>query len=125
MKEIIKTQLNVKSVFFDKVEQLDVLAVKLDTKLTSELEAEGYAREVSRQVQAFRKKLGLQKKDEIRLILVVDETLKSMLEKHKRFIEERTNTKKLEFSTTIKEKFKNKTGFKIKDKRGEIVVINH
>ena len=28
---------------------------ELDTKLTPELEAEGYAREISRQIQSFRK----------------------------------------------------------------------
>ena len=37
--------------------------VELDTKMTAELEAEGYAREISRKIQDCRKKAGLIKKD--------------------------------------------------------------
>jgi len=124
--EIIKGQLNVKLVLYKKnhAESKEV-SVELETKLTPELEAEGYAREISRKIQAFRKNLGLEKKDEIGLILIVDNNLKIIFEKQKKFIKERTNTKKLEIVTTIKKRFKNKTTFTIKDKKGEIVVINH
>ena len=125
MKEIIKNQLNVKEVYFNKVEKLDTLDVKFDTKLTPELEAEGYAREVVRKVQAFRKNLGLEKKTKVDLILVIDDKFKHILNNHKDFIRERTNSKKLEIVATVKERFKNKTPFKIKDKIGDIVVINH
>ena len=60
---IVKSQLNVKNVLFrfSHANTKDV-DVELDTKQTPELEAEGYAREISRAVQDFRKKLGLQKK---------------------------------------------------------------
>ena len=60
LEKIIKLQLNVKKIEWKKSEDLKV---DFDTKLTSELEAEGYAREMTRQVQAFRKKLGLVKTD--------------------------------------------------------------
>jgi len=127
--EIIKSQLNVKEleILTGSREEISVL---LDTKLTPELEAEGYAREVSRQVQASRKKLGLEKKDKIELLILAEESLKDILEKQKDFIKERTNSKKLEILsedskivTTHKERFKNTFDFKVKDKRGVIAII--
>ncbi|MEN7982556.1 MAG: isoleucine--tRNA ligase [Nanoarchaeota archaeon] len=121
--KIIMGQLNVKNIEFKSGKNL---RVELDFNLTSELEAEGYARELSRHVQAFRKKIGLQKKDKIELFIFIDEEFKNILEKQKQFIKERTNSKRLnlESVTTGKEKFKNKTDFKIKDKRGMIVIKN-
>ena len=120
--EIIAEQLNVKNVEFRLGR--GELVVELDFELTFELEAEGYAREVSRHVQSFRKKIGLQKKDKIELSLFIDDEFRNILESQKQFIEERTNAKKLNFEsvTTDKEKFKNKIDFKIKDKSGEIEV---
>ena len=121
--DIIKEQLNVKEVEF-RLGRGD-LVVEMDFELTSELETEGYAREVSRHVQAFRKNLGLQKKDMIELFIFVDDEFKEILEKQKQFIAERTNAKvlNLESVTTGKEKFKNKIDFKIKDKSGVIGII--
>ncbi|MGD9275857.1 MAG: isoleucine--tRNA ligase [Candidatus Pacearchaeota archaeon] len=121
-KELIKSQLNVKNIYFDYVEKLDIPSVELDTKLTSELEAEGFAREMSRKVQAFRKKLGLEKKQKIELVIITDEEFKNILDKEKDFVKLKTNSKKLDIVTTYKERFKNKVDFKIKDKRGEIVI---
>ncbi|VVB83045.1 Isoleucine--tRNA ligase [uncultured archaeon] len=124
MEEIIKGQLNVKELKFSDGKEI---SVKLNTKITPELESEGYAREISRAVQAFRKDLGLKKTDEIELFIFSDDESKKMFEAWKKFIMERTNSKKLEFLssnvTTGKERFKNKIEFKIKDKRGEIAII--
>jgi len=121
--EIIKSQLNVKSISMKKSKEI---TVKFDTKITPELESEGYAREISRQIQSFRKKLGLEKKDKVEVFLSVDKELKDILEPQKEFIKGRTNSKKLvifiEGVTTIKERFKNKTDFKVKDKKGVIGV---
>ncbi len=116
---IIANQLNVKKV---EIKSKKEISIELDTKLTPELEAEGYAREMSRQIQAFRKKLGLQKKDMVETLIFTGDKLKDILEKQKNFIKKRTNSKKLEIVTTKKERFKNKIDFKIKDKRGEIVI---
>jgi isoleucyl-tRNA synthetase len=118
---ILKSQLNVREIV---IEDEGELKVELDTHPTSELEAEGYAREISRQVQAFRKKLGLIKKDRIELFIrTEDKEFQNMLENKKEFIKERTNSKNLTFVITNKETFKNKEDFKIKDKRGEIGII--
>jgi isoleucyl-tRNA synthetase len=120
--EVIKNQLNVKE-----IEILTggggELEVELDTNITPELEAEGYAREVSRQIQAYRKQLGLERGDKVEIYLIVDEDFKKILDKHKNFIKDRTGAKIFEIVTTGKERFKNKTTFKIKEKSGEIVIV--
>ncbi|MBU4069814.1 MAG: isoleucine--tRNA ligase [Nanoarchaeota archaeon] len=118
--EIILKETNIKEIELKKSKEI---SVKLDLKITPELEAEGYAREMSRQVQAFRKKLGLNKKDKIELFLLVDDKFKKILDTQEKFIKERTNSIKLHIVTTNKERFKNKTFFNIKDKRGEIGIV--
>lgn len=124
LQEIVKSQLNVKSLKFENSKEL---AVELDLELTPELEAEGFAREISRNVQAFRKELGLNKEDKIELALFVDEEFKKILEPQKKFLSSRTNAEVLAVEdsnvTTDKERFKNKTIFKIKKKSGEIGII--
>ena len=117
--EIVKAQLNVKNV---EIKVSSELKVNLDSAITPELEAEGYAREVSRNVQAFRKTLGLDKKDLIGLCLVVDGDFKEILDSQKDFIKERTNSKEIQIVTTGEERFKNKTNFNIKDKKGVILI---
>lgn len=120
MQKIAEKQLNVKEILLRKGKEFEVT---FDTDLTPELEAEGYAREVSRIIQAFRKELGLNKKDKVETFIITDDKFKSILELQRDFIKERTNSKKLEIVTTEKEKFKNKTDFKIKDKGGKIAII--
>ena len=119
MSSVILNQLNVKKIEFKKSKEMKV---ELDTNTTKELEAEGYSREISRQVQAFRKKLGLEKKNRIELTIITDAEFKKILEKQKENIREKTNSRTLEIVTTQKEKFKKKTNFTIKDKRGEIAI---
>ncbi|MEK6875510.1 MAG: isoleucine--tRNA ligase [Nanoarchaeota archaeon] len=111
--EIIKNQLNVKKIEIKKGKEF---RVNLDTKMTPELESEGYAREVSRKIQDFRKNLEFNKKNIIRLIICVDDNLEKMLKTQENFIKNRTNSKTLEIVTTVKERFKNSISFKIKNK---------
>ena len=119
--ELIKSQLNVKKIIFRSGKELEI---ELDSKMNLELEAEGYAREISRNIQAFRKTLGLEKQDKIHLYIFSDDKFIKILEKNKSFISERTNSEKLEFfSEEPKETFKNINEFKIKDKRGKLVII--
>lgn len=54
-------------------------SVYLNREMTDELEAEGFAREIMRRVQALRKKAGLQKSDNISLFIKTDEELLEML----------------------------------------------
>ena len=129
--ELIKQQLNVKSIEWVSGNKKELM-VELDTASTPELEAEGYARELTRQVQSFRKKLGLQKKDVIELRIITDEDFKKILEMKKSFIKDRTNSKKVEIVgertlnvDNLKEKFKNKISFSIRDKRGVMIIITN
>ncbi|MFC1710808.1 isoleucine--tRNA ligase [Nanoarchaeota archaeon] len=117
---ILFKQLNIKKL---DVKSGKELTVKLDTKQTPELETEGYAREVSRKIQAFRRDLGLQRKDKVETIIITDDKFKKMLETQKDLLKQRTNSKKLNIVTTSKERFKNKVNFRIKDKRGELAII--
>ena len=122
LQEIVKRQLNVKKIELKKGKELEV---SFDISITPELETEGYAREMSRKVQEFRKNLGLNKKDKIDLIIITDDKFKETLKIQENLIKERTNSKKLDIVTTIKERFKKKIDFKIKDKRGQIVIIDY
>ena len=63
--------------------------IYLDKTRTDELDAEGYAREAMRRVQAARKKAGLQKVDIISLCIKVDEDLSKMLESWSKQIKEK------------------------------------
>ena len=102
----------------------DEQKVELDYKITPELESEGYSRELARQVQAFRKKLGLKKEKAIELYIDVEDGFKSIIDSQIEFIGNRTNSKKVTFVTTAqKEKFKNTVEFTIKDKRGRIGIV--
>jgi len=93
--EIICRQLNVKSV---KISEKEELKVELDTKMTPELEAEGYSREFARNIQAARKKQGLQKGDLIKLIVYTDRETERKLLANINFLKERTNAEKINFT---------------------------
>jgi isoleucyl-tRNA synthetase len=120
LKKIIIQELNVKN-FIEKHCNDTDLEIKLDFKLTPELEAEGYARELSRKVQAFRKKRGLNKEDSIKL-KIFSPDLKNILSSQVEFLTERTGSKSLEFVDLIKNSDENKESFKIKNKSGSFSI---
>jgi isoleucyl-tRNA synthetase len=62
------------------------VTVLLDTKLTADLVAEGYAREVVSRVQNLRKDSGLNVTDRITLSMKCDADLKGAVENHKSYI---------------------------------------
>ena len=115
LQNLIASQLNVKKIEIDFKKTAKEVKVELDTKLTPELEAEGYAREISRKVQDSRKKAGLVKTDRIKLNLVFDDNFKMIMEKQLEFIKERTNSKQLLINSDEKS-YKNKFEDKIKDR---------
>ena len=122
--EIIKTELNVKELEYLLGSGEDP-RTELDLKLTPELEAEGYAREVTRQVQAYRKKLGLNKNQKVELYLIVDDEFGKILDSQNAYIKDKTNSKTLKIKnvTTLKETFKSKIDFRIKERNGEIAIV--
>lgn len=114
-KEIIKDELNLKDLKFATA---DEVSVELDINLTPELEAEGAARILSRQVQAFRKKLGLNQNDLIKTVIVADGELMKSLETQKELLMKRTNSESIDFTTDDEQTFKNKMDFRVLNKKG-------
>ncbi|MFA5060996.1 MAG: isoleucine--tRNA ligase [Candidatus Pacearchaeota archaeon] len=90
--DIIKEEVNVKRV---KLKKGKGLFVKLDFIITPELEAEGFVREISRNIQASRKKVNLVKEDLIDLFVEVEDD--SVLRGYEGFLKERVGAKKIFF----------------------------
>ncbi|MBI1969839.1 isoleucine--tRNA ligase [Candidatus Woesearchaeota archaeon] len=64
-------------------------AVYVNKERSKELDAEGYARELTRRIQQARKEAGLEKKDRIHLHLAVPEDLQELLEPWKKQMQEK------------------------------------
>lgn len=94
LEEIIMRQLNVKAIEISKGKEI---LVELDTKITPELEAEGFSREFARKVQAERKNAGLKKGDTIKLFVSCSEKSMEMLKANINFLKERTNSSEINF----------------------------
>ena len=108
LNNIIKSQLNVKEIEYKKGKEI---SVTLDTKLTPELEAEGFAREISRKIQAERKNAKLVKKDSINLEIVSE--FNSKIKRHMESIKEKVGAKFISFENS-KKKFNHSKEGKIK-----------
>jgi isoleucyl-tRNA synthetase len=109
MQEIIKEELNVKEVIITK--QDSDTKVELDTKLTPELEAEGFAREISRKIQAARKNAGLIKEDSIDL--KISSEFNDKLESQINLLKDRVGAKTISLEES-KKKFNHSEEGKIK-----------
>ncbi|MAE42481.1 isoleucine--tRNA ligase [Candidatus Woesearchaeota archaeon] len=95
--------------------------VYLNKEVDEELEAEGYARELMRRVQALRKKAGLQKQDRISLFVKTDEELKKILDIFSPQIKETVGAEQMNISDlkpSKKHEFSSKE--KVKDKKFEL-----
>ncbi len=95
--EIILEELNVKKVTLVRSEEKKI---KLNTAITPDLEAEGIAREITRNIQAARKKANLVKEDLIELEIIFEHKLAIEIQK---FVEEeakRIGAKKISFKKT-------------------------
>ncbi len=119
LQELVKNQLNVKNIEL-KLSDKEI-SVELDTKMTQELEAEGYAREISRKIQAARKNAGFIKNDKIKLGIVVDESIKKYVLEWKDFIKKRVNASEILLDKIKEGDYKNKTEDKIKGKEIKIL----
>ena len=111
--EIIADELNVKKVVFEKGEDKDI---EFDTVLTEDLIAEGFAREIARKIQGFRKDVGLDKKDFIDVEVIVDENLEKILKKEVEFLKERVHSKGFFINTSSTKRYKNGYEFVVKEK---------
>lgn len=118
--ELIKNQLNIKAVELKVDKENKEISVELNTLMTPELEAEGYAREISRKVQAARKNAGFVKGDKIKLGILINEDTRKLLEKYVDFIKERVNAKELLLKNIKENDYKQKSEDKIKGKEIKI-----
>lgn len=94
---LIKDEVNVKEIIFEAgiIEQ-----VELDTNLTEELKEEGAVRELTRAIQAMRKKEGLTPKDFIKLDIKTNEAGKIFIEKFSNTIKSNALIKEISFIET-------------------------
>lgn len=92
--------------------------VYLNTSRTLELDAEGYAREVMRNVQQLRKDAGLQKWDRIDLIIKASATMKPLMEKWRGNIGQKVGTDELQVvSEEPAQKYEHSQEFTVKKER--------
>lgn len=91
-------------------------AIYLNQERTDELEAEGYARELMRRIQALRKKAGLEKTDRIVLHIKTSGEMKELLQRFEKDIQQKVGAEKIRLDvldptkkhhTTSVEKIKN------------------
>jgi isoleucyl-tRNA synthetase len=118
--DIISKQLNVKEIKLT-VGHKGETKVELDTELTPDLEAEGYAREISRKVQAARKNAGLVKTDKIELFLIVDEDFKELILRESEMIKKRTHAQKILIESAKQKSYDYEVEEKIKGKNIKIL----
>lgn len=105
---------------------IDGLSLFLDTRQDSALEAEGYARELARRVQALRKKAGLQRTDKINCFVKTDEDLAEMLEPHLGDISAKVGAEHLRVKAGVPAKaYPHVAEEKVKDKTFSIMIEKH
>lgn len=124
--ELVKTQTNVKEIKISKIQPTTERYVKVEMKdgkvflnkeLTPELEAEGFARELIRKIQAMRKKAGLEKSNRIELSVATDAKAVEMLRDWKDKISAKVGAEKFEITTVKpKKEFSQMSKERIKDK---------
>jgi isoleucyl-tRNA synthetase len=108
--EIILEELNVKKLEFKKGEK----KIELDKTITLELEAEGFARELTRAIQAARKKANLIKENQIELEILFEKNQKELVENFITNEKKRIGASKIHFEPTSK-KFSYSEEGKIKE----------
>jgi len=119
--ELIKGQLNVKDVEIIVEKETKGISVELDTTMTPALEAEGYAREISRKVQAARKNAGLIKSEKIKLAIIVESSIIKYVTEYKDFIKDRVNAKEIILDNIKESEYSQKSDDKIKGKTIKIL----
>ena len=91
--DIIKDEINIKKIIFDKNIKDET---ELDTAITPELKEEGFLREIIRAVQDLRKKAGLTPKDRPKLLVEANSEGKNFIEKYAEKIKKETLLLKME-----------------------------
>lgn len=115
---LIREEVNIKKVNVKKSESVKIY---LDLVINSELEAEGFIRELARHIQAERKQLGLQKGDFVDIQIDCDLSVEKIIKGWETLLKERINARKLNFVEYKKEN--NFKEFLIKEKKIKVHII--
>jgi isoleucyl-tRNA synthetase len=92
--------------------------IYLDTTRTPELDAEGFAREIMRNVQSLRKEAGLDKRNQISLVILADKQFIGMLQPWEDAIKEKVGAKQLKLTDQpLARKHAHSSEQKVKDKK--------
>ena len=78
--------------------EIEKIILLINTRLTPELEAEGFAREIVRRIQSMRKELDLDVEDRITTIIKVEQDKKTALQKWEDYIKGETRSKIITYS---------------------------
>jgi len=98
---LIKDEVNVKEIIFDKNIKRDF---ELDTVITGELKEEGIIRDLARQIQEMRKDGGLMPKDFVKIYFKIDNAeLKNIVEKRQKNLMADVGAKAVEFVGAVKD----------------------
>ena len=122
LEKIVVNQLNVKQIEIKSSKTSKEISVKLDTKLTPELESEGYARVISRQIQALRKKAGLVKTDVIKLGIIAENSFIEIINKQINMIKQRTNSQEVIIKEVREGDYSDFSDEKVKGKEFKILL---
>ena len=95
--ELIKEEINIKKITFDKELSQEI---EIDTKITPVLKEEGIVRECSRQIQIIRKKNNLSASDEILVCFQGESSLIELLQKNEKQIKKELRIKQIKWEKT-------------------------
>jgi isoleucyl-tRNA synthetase len=116
VEELVMNQTNIKKLLIKKGE----LKVELDTTLTPSLEQEGFAREITRRIQALRKKAGLQRNDKVKIVVETEYLLEKS---HVVELKEKIGASELIMTHKSEATSENESAVEIKGKKFRIILL--
>ena len=116
VEELVMNQTNIKKLLIQK----GALKVELDTTLTPSLEQEGFARELTRRIQALRKKAGLKRNDKVKMVVESDFVLEK---KYLEELKEKVGASELVLTSKGDAKSENEAVAEIKGKKFRFIIL--
>ncbi|MEK7104061.1 MAG: isoleucine--tRNA ligase [Patescibacteria group bacterium] len=109
--ELVKDEVNVKEIIFDEKIKDEI---ELDIEISEELKAEGFTREIIRNIQSLRKQAGLTPSDaDVFINYFADEKITKILKEKQKQILESTRSKEIKENTSKSGEFLAQAEFKI------------
>ena len=114
LQNLIKKEVNVKEIVFDKELKNEV---ELDKRITSELKEEGMVRDFVRYLQEMRKEAHLTQKEEILIFFTASPYWNQIVEKNKNFILQKTKARDLKLGEKSSEVFEKEKQIKVDEEK--------